>query len=151
CLPWPSSLVLLGQGKHQKRIRASCTDLTSEIATEIASDKDLTKFLLQQAGLPVPSGELVRSAQDAVAAAARLGYPVVTKPLDGNHGSGVNIGLATEDEVRWGFEQAREHSRSVIVEQHFVGSDHRILVIGGKVVALAERVPAHVVGDGRSS
>ncbi|WP_245482538.1 hypothetical protein [Mesorhizobium sp. M7A.F.Ca.ET.027.03.2.1] len=76
---------------------------------------------------------------------------MVTKPLDGNHGSGVNIGLATEDEVRWGFEQAREHSRSVIVEQHFVGSDHRILVIGGKVVALAERVPAHVVGDGRSS
>ncbi|MEV8883674.1 cyanophycin synthetase [Mesorhizobium ciceri] len=146
-----SSLVLLGQGKHQKRIRASCTDLTSEIATEIASDKDLTKFLLQQAGLTVPSGELVRSAQDAVAAAARLGYPVVTKPLDGNHGNGVNIGLATEDEVRWGFEKAREHSRSVIVEQHFVGSDHRILVIGGKVVALAERVPAHVVGDGRSS
>ncbi|MBZ9965689.1 cyanophycin synthetase [Mesorhizobium sp. BR1-1-2] len=146
-----SSLVLLGQGRHQKRIRASCSDFTSEIATEIASDKDLTKLLLRQAGLPVPKGELVRSEPEAVAGAVRLGYPVVTKPLDGNHGRGVNIALATEEEVRWGFEQAREHSRTVIIEQHFVGSDHRILVVEGRVVAVAERIPAHVIGNGRDS
>ncbi|MFD2646615.1 cyanophycin synthetase [Devosia albogilva] len=146
-----SSLILLGQGKSQKRIRASCTDLTSEVATEIAADKDLTKLLLDQAGLPVPTGKLVRSADEAVRAAEDLGYPVVTKPLDGNHGRGVNIDLKTEADVRWGFEQAREHGRIVIVERYFAGADHRILVIGGQVVAVAKRVPAHVVGDGVSS
>src|SRR3954463_15125649 len=98
----------------------------------------------------VPRGELVRSAEAAVSAAQRLGYPGVTKPLDGNHGRGVTIGLKAPSEVSWGFEQAREHGRTVIVEQHFTGADHRILVIGGEVVAVAERVPAHVVGDGRN-
>ncbi len=154
-IPWQrmddSSLILLGHGKHQKRIRASCSDLTSEVGTEIAADKDLTKLLLDQAGLPVPRGKLVRSADDAVRAAEDLGYPVVTKPLDGNHGRGVNIDLQTEADVRWGFEQACEHSRTVIVERYFTGADHRILVIGGQVVAVAKRVPAHVVGDGSRS
>lgn len=146
-----SSLVLFGQGIHQKRIRASCSDLTSQVATDVAGDKDLTKVLLDQAGLPVPSGRLVRSADDAVWAAQELGYPVVTKPLDGNHGRGVNIDLQTEQDVRWGFEQAREHGRTVIVERFFSGADHRILVINGQVVAVAKRVPAHVVGDGSRS
>ncbi len=146
-----SSLMLLGQGKLQKRIRASCSDLTSQIGTDIAADKDLTKVLLDQAGLPVPRGELVRTPDEAVRAAERLGYPVVTKPLDGNHGRGVTIDLRSEPELRWGFEQAREHSRVVIVEQYFTGSDHRILVVGGEIVAVAERVPAHVVGDGEST
>lgn len=151
-IPWQrmddSSLILFGHGKHQKRIRASCSDMTSEVATEIAADKDLTKLLLDQAGLPVPRGELVRSADDAVSAARDLGYPVVTKPLDGNHGRGVNIDLQTEADVRWGFEQAREHGRTVIVERYFKGADHRILVIAGQVVAVAKRIPAHVMGDG---
>lgn len=146
-----ASLILFGQGKLQKRIRASCSDLTSEVATEVAADKDLTKALLAQAALPVPRGELVRSPEAAVAAANRLGYPVVTKPLDGNHGRGVNIDLKGPEEAVWGFEQAREHGRTVIVEQYFTGADHRILVIDGEVVAVAERVPAHVVGDGRRS
>lgn len=146
-----SSLVLLGHGRFQKRIRASCSDLTSEVATEIAADKDLTKMLLDQAGLPVPRGQLVRSVEGALEAAAELGYPVVTKPLDGNHGRGVNIDLKTAADVCWGFEQAREHGRTVIVEQYFTGDDHRILVIGGQVVAVAKRIPAHVVGDGRST
>ncbi|MDB5615302.1 MAG: cyanophycin synthetase [Devosia sp.] len=143
-----SSLVLLGHGIHQKRIRASCSDLTSEVATEIAADKDLTKALLEQAGLPVPSGKLVRSEEGAIEAAKDLGYPVVAKPLDGNHGRGVNIDLKNETDVRWAFEQAREHGRTVIVERYFSGDDHRILVIGGQVVAVAKRIPAHVVGDG---
>jgi cyanophycin synthetase len=143
-----SSLFLLGQGRHQQRVRASCSDLTSEVATEIAADKDLTKTLLSRAGLPVPKGELVRSVDEARAAAERLGYPVVTKPLDGNHGRGVTINISAPDQVQWGFDQAREHGRTVIVEQFYTGADHRILVIGGEVVAVAERVPAHVVGDG---
>jgi len=143
-----SSLILFGHGRHIRRVRASCSDLTSEVATGIAADKALTKELLRQAAVPVPSGELVRSGQEACAAAGRLGYPVVTKPLDGNHGRGVQVDLKTPCEVLEGFQQAQQHSRTVIVEQFLHGSDYRILVVGGEVVAVAERVPAHVVGDG---
>jgi cyanophycin synthetase len=154
-IPWHrmdgSSLVQFGYGKNIKRIRASCSTLTSEIATEIAGDKELTNHLLSQAGLPVPRCEIVTSAEEAVAAAQRLGFPVVTKPIDGNHGRGVNIGLEDAAEVEWGFGQAAACSHPVLVEQQFRGDDHRILVIGGKLVAAARRVPAHVVGDGHSS
>lgn len=154
-IPWArlddASLIVFGHGRHQKRVRASCSDLTSEIASGIASDKNLTKLLLAQAGLPVPQGESVRTVEDACAAAERLGYPVVTKPVDGNHGRGVSINLTSADDVVWGFEQAREHGRVVMVEQFFTGNDHRILVIGGEIVAVAERIPAHVVGDGRAT
>lgn len=154
-IPWKrlddASLIVLGQGRYQKRVRASCSDHTSEIATGIASDKDLTKRLLSQAGLPVPKGELVRTAEEACAAAERLGYPVVTKPLDGNHGRGVSIELSSSEDVIWGFEQAREHGQIIIVEQFYSGTDHRILLIDGEIVAVAERMPAHVVGDGRAT
>jgi cyanophycin synthetase len=145
------SLVQLGTGRHQKRIRASITSQTSQIATDAASDKDLTKQLLRDAGLPVPRGVIVRRADDAVREASRIGYPVVTKPLDGNHGRGVSIGLTTEEAVRDGFEEAARHGRRVIVEQQYQGRDHRILVVNGEVIAVAERVPAHVVGDGSRS
>ncbi len=145
------SLVQLGTGRHQKRIRASITSLTSQIATDAAGDKDLTKQLLRDAGLPVPRGVIVRRADEAVREAGRIGYPVVTKPLDGNHGRGVSIGLTTEEAVRDGFEEAARHGRRVIVEQQFQGRDHRILVVNGEVIAVAERVPAHVVGDGSRS
>lgn len=144
-----TSLVILGQGSKQRRIRTSCTDQTSQVALEIACDKDLTKALLARAGLPVPDGRLVQSAHEAVAAAEELGYPVVTKPLDGNHGRGVSIGLDCPEEVRWGFAKACEHASRIIVERHFEGHDHRILVIGGEVVAVAQRLPASVTGDGR--
>lgn len=154
-IPWrrlnADSLVEFGYGRFARRICASCSTLTSEIATEIASDKELTNRLLDEAGLPVPQALIVGSEEGAVRAAGKLGYPVVTKPLDGNHGRGVNVGLADAEEVRWGFAKAREHSADVLVEQHFEGSDHRILVIGGKLVAVARRVPAHVVGDGVST
>jgi cyanophycin synthetase len=145
------SLVQLGTGRHQKRIRASITSLTPSIAADAASDKDLTKSLLSDAGLPVPRGDVVRSADDAVRAAKRIGYPVVVKPLDGNHGRGVSIDLSTPEAVTLAFEEAVRHSRRVIVENCFKGRDHRILVVNGEVVAVAERVPAHVVGDGRRS
>jgi cyanophycin synthetase len=142
------SLVQLGHGRRQQRLRASITGRTSSIAVEIAGDKDLTKALLAEVGLPVPRGEVVRDAEAAVAAAQRIGFPVVTKPLDGNHGRGVTLDLDTTEAVRAGFAFAACESRSVIVEQQLRGHDHRILVIGGEVRAVAQRVPAHVVGDG---
>jgi cyanophycin synthetase len=145
------SLVQLGHGKRQQRLRASITGRTSSIAVEIAGDKDLTKALLADAGLPVPQGAVVRTAEDAVWEAERIGYPVVTKPLDGNHGRGVSLDLRTPEDVRRGFEEAARRSRDVIVEQQFQGYDHRILVIGGEVRAVAQRVPAHVVGDGEQT
>lgn len=145
------SLVQLGYGKYQQRVRASVTSRTSSIAVDAASDKDLTRTLLLQVNLPVPEGKVVYTDDEAVEVARDLGYPVVTKPLDGNHGRGVNLGLDTPEKVRWGFKEAFEHSRHVVVEQQFQGKDYRVLVINGKMVAAAERVPAHVVGNGRDS
>ena len=145
------SLIQLGWGANQKRIRASITGETSLVAVETAGDKNLTKRLLTEVGVATPKGALVRTADEAIAAALRLGTPVVVKPLDGNHGRGVSLDLRTPDQIRWGFEQAVIHSRQVIVEQQYDGHDYRILVVGGKVVAVAEREPAHVVGDGRQT
>lgn len=142
------SLIQLGQGKYQKRIRASVSGLTPLVAADIASDKDLTKQLLGDAGIPVPRGIVARSMEEAAEEIARLGFPLVTKPLDGNHGRGITIGIADEEQLRFGFELARQHSKRVIVEQFYPGRDHRILVIDGKLVAVAERIAAHVVGDG---
>jgi len=143
------SLVQLGWGANQQRIRASITGQTSLVAVEAAGDKNLTKRLLTEVGVATPKGAVVRTADEAVAAAQRLGGAVVVKPLDGNHGRGVSLDLRTPDQVRRGFEQAVVHSRQVIVEQQYEGRDYRILVIGGQVVAVAEREPAQVIGDGR--
>jgi cyanophycin synthetase len=144
------SLVQLGQGVHQQRIRATMTSRTSGIAVDIASDKKLTNRLLDSAGLPVPRSEVVETEDDAVAAARRLGYPCVLKPLDGNHGRGVVLDLRDEDAVRAAFPAALRESRSrdVIVETYITGRDYRCLVIGGRLAAVAERVPASVTGDG---
>jgi cyanophycin synthetase len=144
------SLVQLGQGKYQQRIRATMTSMTSALAVDIAQDKKLTTQLLASAGLPVPRSQVVGSAEEAVAAAKRIGYPVVTKPLDGNHGRGVGMDIRSDRAVRTGFNRALKQSRGgeVIVEKMVAGSDYRILVVGGQMVAVAERVPAHVVGDG---
>jgi cyanophycin synthetase len=156
-IPWirlnQYSLVQLGQGVHAKRIRATMTSETSSIAVDIASDKDLTTKLLGAAGLPVPRQESVRSADGAVAAANRIGYPCVVKPLDGNHGRGVCLNLRTEDDVREAFVIAEEQSRRgvCIVESFVTGKDYRCLIIDGRMAAIAERVPASVTGDGRST
>lgn len=149
-----SSLIQLGYGRNQQRIRASISGQTSLLGVDIAGDKNLTKKLLGEMGIPVPRGEVVRSADDAVRAAKRLRYPLVTKPLDGNHGRGVTTGIDNEEQLRFGFAEAQAQAkgrRSVIVEEFFSGRDHRILVIGGKLVAAAERVPARVIGDGTRS
>jgi len=142
------SLVQLGYGKYQQRIRASITSQTSHLGVETASNKALTSQLLAATGLPVPQSAPVRSPEEAVAAAGRLGYPLVTKPLDASHGRGVSLNLMTADQVRWGFDQAREFGPTVLVEQYVPGYDYRVLVINYEVVAVAQRVPAHVVGDG---
>jgi cyanophycin synthetase len=147
------SLIQLGQGRFQQRLRASITGRTSFVATELASDKNMTKKLLDESGVPIPRGVVVREVEAAVRAARRLGYPVVTKPLDGNHGRGVTIGITGDEQLRFGFAeaQAQARGRDVIVEQFFPGNDHRILVVNGKMVAVAERIPAQVVGDGVST
>ncbi len=144
------SLVQLGQGVHQQRIRATMTSKTGALAVDIASDKDMTTKLLASAGLPVPKQETVRSAEGAVAAARRIGFPVVLKPLDGNHGRGVCLNLMDDEAVREAFVIAEDQSRRgyVIVESFVTGRDYRCLIVGGKMQAIAERVPAHVVGDG---
>ena len=144
------SLVQLGQGVHQQRIRATMTSRTSGIAVDVASDKNLTNRLLDSAGLPVPKADVVEDVEAAVATARRLGFPCVVKPLDGNHGRGVHLDLQSDDDVRAAFPGALRESRSgeVVVETYIHGSDYRCLVIGGRVAAIAERVPASVVGDG---
>ena len=151
-IPWirlnEDNLIQFGQGKYQKRVEATTTSQTSHIAVGIAQDKNQTNRLLQDAGLPVPRSRLVQTEEEALNAAERFGYPVVTKPFDGNHGRGVTLNLMNADEVREGYRLAREEGRHVIVEQHLQGNDYRILVIGGMVVAVSERVPGHVVGDG---
>ncbi len=154
-IPWlrmnEQSLIQLGYGKWQQRIQATVTGRTSYIAVELAGDKEETNKILAARGLPVPHQELVRSADRAVAAAKRLGYPVVTKPYNGNHGRGISVHLTNEAEVRAGFEAAAEHSSSVIVETYLTGDDHRLLVVNGELVAATRRTPGHVVGDGVSS
>lgn len=142
------SLILLGQGSRQKRVRATITGCTSLIGAELAGNKAQTKRLLALAGLPVPRGEAFATADAALAEAFRIGFPVVVKPLDGNHGRGVTTDIMGEAVFRAAFASARQRSRKVIVERQLPGNDHRILVVGGKVVAVAERLPARVVGDG---
>ena len=143
------SLIQLGWGARQRRIRASVTDRTGLVAAELAGDKDQTKALLAAVGCPVAPGVVVRTAEEAIARSKRLKRPVVVKPLDGNHGRGVTTGLRTDAEIIAAFALAAAHSRRVVVEEQLPGNDHRILVVDGRVVAVAERVPAHVVGDGQ--
>lgn len=145
------SLLQLGWGSKQKRLQASITGNTSHLAVEAAGDKAMAKAILGAAGLPAPRGEVVRTLVEAQAAAARIKGPVVTKPLDGNHGRGVSVGLKTPEEVAWGFEQAIAQGRRVIVEEQYVGADYRALVVAGRLVAVAERRPPQIVGDGLRS
>ncbi|HPW30554.1 MAG TPA: acetate--CoA ligase family protein, partial [Rhodoferax sp.] len=147
------NLVQLGYGINQRRIWTAETDQTSAIAEEIASDKDLTKSLLKACGVPVPQGELVKSAEQAWEAAQEIGLPVVLKPYDGNHGRGVSLNLRTQSDVEGAFALAyrKGGGSSVIVEQYIAGNEHRLLVVGKKVVAAACGETLWVVGDGVST
>ncbi|MEO0575982.1 MAG: cyanophycin synthetase [Pseudomonadota bacterium] len=154
-IPWlrlnEYSLVQFGHGKYQQRIQATITSKTTNIAVEISCDKEDTHNLLNDLGLPVPQQRMVYSRRDAVRAANRIQYPVVVKPLNANHGRGVSINLTDDDAVADAFDVARDRgtSRAVLVESFITGMDHRMLVVDGELVAVAKRVPGHVVGDGK--
>lgn len=146
------SLVQLGYGIYQKRIQATTTTNTSVIATELASDKTATKSLLDSMGISVPLGTTVRRLKDLEDAITDIGgYPVVLKPLDANHGKGITVDIQDIRTAEAAYDAAREFSSEIIVERYITGLDYRILLINHQVVAVAERVPAHVTGDGRST
>ncbi len=147
------SLVQFGHGAYQQRIQATITSKTSHIAVEISCDKEDTHNLLRDLGLPVPVQRMIYSAGAAVRAARHIGYPVVLKPLNANHGRGVSINLTTDEQVEKAFAFAREHGsgRAVLVESFVEGFDHRMLVVNNELVAVAKRVPGHVRGDGKST
>ncbi|OAD13783.1 cyanophycin synthetase [Achromobacter insolitus] len=142
------SMVQFGWGSKQRRIQAAETDLTSAISESIAQDKDLTKMLLDAAGVPVPMGRSVTTAEEAWAAAEELGGPVVVKPRDGSQGRGVAVNIETRERVIQAFEVAEEISSEVIVERYIPGHDFRLLVVGGALVAASRRDPPQVTGDG---
>ncbi len=145
------SLVQLGHGHKQRRIRTAETDRTSTIAEAVAQDKDLTRLLLRAVGVPVPMGRPVESAEDAWEAARELAAPVVVKPRFGNQGRGVATNLSTREQVVAAFAAAKEEGDSVVVERYHSGEDYRVLVVDGQVIAASKRQPAHVIGDGRST
>ncbi len=154
-IPWirlnDRSLIQLGHGRYQQRIQATVTSETHQIAVELASDKEETNRILADLGLPVPQQQLIYDAEAAAQAAERIGYPVVVKPLNANHGRGISVGLRTPETVQAAFGHAREHSNGVIVESFIEGLDHRMLVVDGKLIAVSKRVPGHVVGDGEQT
>ncbi len=154
-IPWirlnNQSLVQLGYGKYQRRIQATITSETRHIAVELSCDKEMAHGIFEDLGLPVPRQRTARSEREALRVADKIGYPVVVKPYDGNHGRGVCINLGSPDEVSEAFEIASKISRTVVVENYIKGFDHRLLVVNGKLVAAAKRVPGHVIGDGKHS
>ncbi|HTN66944.1 MAG TPA: cyanophycin synthetase [Burkholderiaceae bacterium] len=142
------SMVQFGWGSRQRRIQAAESDHTSAIGEAIAQDKELTKFLLATAGVPVPHGRLVTDAEDAWHAAQEIGAPVVVKPRDGNQGKGVACNISAREEILAAYAAACEISSDVIVERYLAGHDYRLLVVGDKLVAAARRTPPQVTGDG---
>ncbi len=148
-----TSYTQLGHGVKQRRFQATVTDASGIIGHSIADDKEWTKQVLEDAGVPVPRGQVCHSFEEAQQAADWIGWPVVTKPLSGNHGRGVSTDIASTQDLQAGFDAAlarvRDDSGAVIVESYIKGEDHRLLVIGGKLVAAARRRPAHVTGDGK--
>jgi len=157
-IPWlhlsARATIQLGYGACQKRIQATLTDRSGILAVELACDKEGTKTMLRDAGIPVPRGTVIQYLDELEAAIEEVGgYPIVIKPLDGNHGRGITININSWNEAEEAYDRASKaaKTRSVIVERYYPGSDHRVLVVNGKVVAVAERIPAHAIGDGRAT
>jgi cyanophycin synthetase len=146
-----ASLIQLGYGKNQVRFRATMTDRTSSIAVDIASNKDETKRMLEAAAIPVAKGVCIAYVEDVEEAVKKIGFPLVFKPLDGNHGKGASINVKTIEEAHAAYDHAKKYSRKIIVEKFITGFDFRILVINHKFIAAALREPAHVIGDGVST
>jgi cyanophycin synthetase len=143
------SLIQLGYGQYRRLVAATETQFTSSVSVDIAGDKAATKALLAKTDIPTPRGQVVRSVEQAVAQLEALHPPLAVKPLDGNQGRGVSLDVVTAEELARAFQLAAEVSSRVIVEELFAGRDYRVLVVNGKMVAASERVPAHVVGDGK--
>jgi cyanophycin synthetase len=155
-IPWMQlgsrAMIQLGHGAYQKRVQATLSNFTGILGVELASDKEGTKKILQDAGVPVPRGAVIYYLDELEQAIADVGgYPIVIKPLDGNHGRGITINIDSWELAEGAYDAAKEVSKAVIVERYYAGQDHRVLVINHKVVAVAERVPAHVIGDGKST
>ena len=143
------SLVQLGYGIYQQRIQATVTNQTNMISVDLASDKNATKNLLSSMGVPVPKGFKLRKEEDIESIVNKIGYPVAVKPLDGNHGKGITVNLKTLEDVLVAFRSAKKFGNTIIIEKSLVGYDFRALVINNKLVAVAERTPAFVKGDGK--
>ncbi|HIB47058.1 MAG TPA: cyanophycin synthetase [Flavobacteriaceae bacterium] len=154
-IPWirlnQYSLCQLGYGANQKRIQATVTSETSSIGVELACDKEDTKYLLEQAEVEVPRGDIISRESSLEEACRYVGYPLVIKPIDGNHGRGITVDIQNYEDALVAFHAAKEVSRRVIVEKYITGEDYRLLVINNVLVAGAKRTPAHVVGDGSST
>jgi len=156
-IPWMRlnrfSLCQLGYGANQKRIQATVTSETSSIAVELACDKEDTKFLLEQAEVEVPRGDIIKRESSLEEACRYVGYPLVIKPIDGNHGRGITVDINNYEDALEAFKHAKNSSRSgsIIVEKFIVGEDYRLLVINNVLIAAAVRTPAHVIGDGKST
>ncbi|AGA67623.1 cyanophycin synthetase [Desulfitobacterium dichloroeliminans LMG P-21439] len=146
-----SSLLQLGYGRNQRRVQAAMSHQTSCIGVDIACDKGLTKKLLYEGGIPVPQGIIAETEDEAVEGYRRLAQLVVVKPYNGNQGKGVTLKLKTEAEVRAAFRVAQTYGDRVVIEEYIEGKNYRLLIVDGKMVAAAERIPAHVLGDGAST
>ena len=151
-IPWirlnKYSLCQLGYGANQKRIQATVTSETSSIGVELACDKEDTKFLLEQAEVEVPRGDIISRESSLEASCKYVGFPLVIKPIDGNHGRGITVDINSLEEAKEAFKMAKQVSGRVIVERFITGEDYRLLVINNHLVAAAKRTPAHVIGDG---
>jgi cyanophycin synthetase len=154
-IPWirlgTNSLVQLGYGVNQMRFQATITCKTSSIAVDIACNKEQTKKMLSDASIPVASGGICVDEEDLEAVVNKIGYPIVLKPLDGNHGKGASINVKNWEDAIAGLEYAKKYSHRIIVEKFITGFDFRVLIIDNKLVAAAKRVPAHVVGNGKDT
>ena len=156
-IPWfrlnKYSLCQLGYGANQKRIQATVTSETSSIGVELACDKEDTKYLLEQAEVAVPKGDIIRRESSLKEACRYVGYPIVIKPVDGNHGRGITVDIQNYEDAVAAFAHAKNSSKSgaIIVEKFITGEDYRLLVINNVLVAAAKRTPAHVIGDGVAS
>jgi len=140
--------IVLGEGRYQQRLSATKTSLTNVVSNDLAANKDYSRRVLMDVGLPVPRYERIYTRRGAGEAARRIGFPVVVKPNNGSMGSGVSVGMKNQREVAAAYNRARELSRSILVEEVVEGADYRMLVINGRLCAASRRVPAHVVGDG---
>lgn len=151
-IPWirlgKNSLIQLGYGVNQQRFQATITGKTSSIGVDIACNKEATKRLLEEAAIPVPSGDIATDEKSLKNIIDKIGYPIVIKPLNGNHGRGQSINVNKWEEALEGLKNAQEISNKVIVERYITGYDFRVLVINHKMTAAARRVPAHVIGNG---